>query len=272
MKLNLIKYFMAILVISGNSACEEIIQLDINNASPEITVEANIAENEPAVVYVRKTASLDDVDDFPAVQGAVVVLSDNQGESEQLSEIRPGVYKSLLLKGKTGKSYILNVKTEDKNITASDIMPGKVALDSFLVLNSVYPGGGRPTNGELAPFYEIMITFRDPVLLKNYYKVNVYVNDTIRDGNNIFDDQYNNGLQVTNNFVMYNENIRRGDTIHIEFMCISKPVYGYFKSMGNASGGPRNSSSPANPYSNLSGSKLGYFSANTIERKYFIVQ
>jgi hypothetical protein len=53
--------------------------------------------------------------------------------------------------------------------------------------------------------------------------------------------------------------------------CIDKAVYEYFESMGNVNMGP-NSSSPANPYTNLKGAKLGYFSAHTVERKYITIK
>lgn len=265
-------YILFISILTCFVSCEEIIELKIINAASEITVEANISDNEPAHVYLRKTASLDDVDDFPAIEGAFVQISDSKGYKEQLVEISPGFYTSVHMKGKTGVTYFLEVKTGDKTITSTDVMPSKVDLFSFRVQNTIYPGGGVSTGSELTPFHEIEISFNDPVLEQNFYKVNILVNDTIRESNNIFDDAYNNGRLVTYNLVLFDENMQRGDSIHIEFMSISKSAYNYFQSMGNASGGPRSSASPANPYTNLIGAKLGYFSANTIERRHYIVE
>ena len=54
-------------------------------------------------------------------------------------------------------------------------------------------------------------------------------------------------------------------------MSKSGAVYEYFESMGNVNMGP-NSSSPVNPYTNLKGAKLGYFSAHTVERKYITIK
>lgn len=265
-------YILFISILSCFVSCEEIIELNIINAASEITVEANIADNEPAMVYLRKTASLADVDAFPAIEGAFVQISDSKGNKEQLIEVSPGFYKSLQIKGKSGDTFFLEVKTGDKTITSSDVMPAKVDLLSFRVQNTIYPGGGVSTGSELSPFHEIEISFNDPVFEQNFYKANILVNDTIRESNNIFDDAYNNGRLVTYNLVLFDENMQRGDSIHIEFMSISKSAYNYFQSMGNASGGPRSSASPANPYTNLIGAKLGYFSANTIERRYYIVK
>lgn len=266
------KYILLIGSLLYLNSCEEIIELNIINAASEITVEANIADNEPAMVYLRKTASLADVDAFPAIEGAFVQISDSKGNKEQLIEVSPGFYKSLQIKGKSGDTFFLEVKTGDKTITSSDVMPAKVNLSSFRVQNTIYPGGGVSTGSELSPFFEIEISFNDPVFEQNFYKANILVNDTIRESNNIFDDAYNNGRLVTYNLVLFDENMQRGDSIHIEFMSISKSAYNYFQSMGNASGGPRSSASPANPYTNLIGAKLGYFSANTIERRYYIVK
>lgn len=57
----------------------------------------------------------------------------------------------------------------------------------------------------------------------------------------------------------------------IEMECIDKSVFDYFESLGNSAMGPRNSSSPANPYTNLTGGLLGFFSAHTVERREYVV-
>jgi len=37
-------------------------------------------------------------------------------------------------------------------------------------------------------------------------------------------------------------------------------------------GGPANSSTPANPYTNIEGTELGYFSAHTYEMKQSVIE
>lgn len=54
--------------------------------------------------------------------------------------------------------------------------------------------------------------------------------------------------------------------------CVDENVYNYFNSFGNLMGGPGSSSTPANPYTNIEGGVLGYFSAHTFELKEVIIQ
>jgi uncharacterized protein YbgA (DUF1722 family) len=60
-----------------------------------------------------------------------------------------------------------------------------------------------------------------------------------------------------------------GDVLKIEMQCIDEFVYEYFNSFGNTLGG---SATPANPYTNIIGSELGYFSAHTSEMKEKVIQ
>ena len=69
----------------------------------------------------------------------------------------------------------------------------------------------------------------------------------------------------------FNRYLSKGDTVTVEMQCIDKTVYEYFNSFGNLGMGP-SSSTPANPYTNLNGAVLGYFSAHTSERKSVIIK
>jgi hypothetical protein len=87
-------------------------------------------------------------------------------------------------------------------------------------------------------------------------------------GNSVLSDEFNNGNAVTTNLVMYNEDIKKGDVIGIDFQCIEKNVFDYFNSISSGSMG----STPANPNTNLTGAVLGYFSAHTSERLIYVVK
>ncbi|MDO9153147.1 MAG: DUF4249 family protein [Paludibacter sp.] len=177
--------------------------------------------------------------------------------------------------------YDLNVKMNyiinDKNRLylsgySNSTIPNAVAIDSFKVTNSIYPGGEAPIRPEIpAHFYEVSVKFTDPVAEKNYYIFILYLNGAAQNRNYIYDDRFTNGKQVESVLILYYPEMKTGDKISVEMQCIDKSVYEYFKSMGNSAMGPRNSSSPANPYTNLTGTILGYFSAHTVERREYIV-
>ena len=271
-KLNINLYILLIFIV-GSTSCTEIIRMDINDSDPQIVVEASIGQGEYARVVLTESVNLYSQDEFPGITGAIVKLTDNEGNTETLTPTNPGVYVSTELIGKAGRTYYLDIEKEEKSIIATSTIPSFVPIDTFRVVNSIYPGGGPAVlPNQTADFYEVYVTYNDPVNESNYYRIVLYVNDIPQNRNYINDDRLTNGNRVENLLVVYNPELKQGDKIMVEMMCIDKPVYEYFKSMGSSSSGPSNSSSPANPYTNLNGTILGFFSAHTIERRVFIIQ
>lgn len=265
---NSVIIFIALLPVVS---CKEIIDINTVVAEPQIVVEAGIGTNETPVVYLTKTVDIDNLNEFPAVENAKITITDDKGRSVTLVESSPGQYigATTALTGKVGNTYQLTIETGTKTITAGGTIPSQVKMDSVKILNSIYPGGGSPSDStQKADFYEVKVKYSDPLNEENFYRFVVYLNGKVTSGNNVSDDKWNNGKQVERNLIIYNPEIKTGDVIGVEMQCIDKAVFEYFKSMGN-SNGPRNASSPANPYTNLKGSLLGFFSAHTVERREF---
>ncbi len=99
----------------------------------------------------------------------------------------------------------------------------------------------------------------------------VSVNGVVTSRNNVNNDRLTNGNQIEAFLIVFDDKLKTGDTITVEMQCIEKPVYEYFSST-RSSGGPGGSSSPANPYTNLQGAILGYFSAHTVERVDYVLK
>ena len=222
---------------------------------------------------LTKTVNIDNLNNFPPVENAKVKITDEKGRTVTLTEAFPGQYtaNTPAIIGAVGSTYKLSIETDSKTITATSTIPNLVKIDSIKIVNSIYPGGGSPTDTmQRAEFYEVKIKYSDPQNEENYYRFVLYLNGKVTSGNNIADDKWNNGKQVERNLVIYNPEIKKGDVIGVEMQCIDKAVYEYFKSMGNSMG-LGSASSPANPYTNLNGSLLGFFSAHTVERREFIL-
>lgn len=254
------------------TACTEVIDVNINASDPQLVVEASVGLNEYARVYLSKSIDLNAPDNFAGIGNATITLTDNEGKSETLTDLNGGVYKSINLKGEAGKTYSISIVSGEKNITSTSKMPTFVPIDSFTVVNSIYPGGGPPRGNQKAPFYELKIKFTDPANEQNFYRILSYYNGKLQARNSIFEDKFSNGKQIESNLIIYNDTAEIDDKISIELQCIDKEVFNYFESMGNSSMGPGNSSSPANPYTNLNGAILGYFSAHTLERKEWVLK
>jgi len=253
------------------ASCTEIIDISTNAAESQLVVEANIAMNETASVFLSKSIGLNEPNNFEMVGGATVRITDNTGKTEVLTEMSKGFYNSNAIKGEVGKTYTLTIESDNQIITSECKIPTYVPIDSFTVVNSIFPGGGPPRANQEAPFYEIKLKYTDPANEQNFYRIVMYYNGTIQARNSIFDDKFTNGKQMESVVILFNDTAKVKDKISIELQSIDYQVYNYFASMGNSAMGPGNASSPANPYTNLNGAILGYFSAHTIERKEWIL-
>src|ERR1700744_3955404 len=82
------------LVCLGAQACKKVIQVDLNNAAPQIVIVGNISDAPgPYRVQISSTVNFSASNTFPPVSGATVSITDSTiGQTEQLQESDPGVY------------------------------------------------------------------------------------------------------------------------------------------------------------------------------------
>lgn len=264
---------IAIISVSLFTSCTEVIELDLNTSLTQTVIEGNIRTNgDSTLVKITQSVNFDESNNFPLVENAIVTVSDDAGNSETLIEKSPGNYSSSVFLGVSGRTYILNVDSEGKNFTSQSTIPTQVNFDSLIVEEVTGGGGGPGGGGGSGTSYRVTIQYTDPASEINYYRFVEYHNGEPQSNAFVFDDRLNNGNFVSTELVSFNRKLNSGDTLTLEMQCIDKPVYDYFHSFGNLFGGPQNSATPANPYTNIVGSKLGYFSAHTTQSKSFIIQ
>ena len=262
-------FFSAIGFLSG---CQQVVSIDLNTANPRVVIEGNIKDQPgPYSVFLSMTGSyFDSTIATPPISYAQVVITDNQGNRDTLKEVTSGTYQSSTLVGVSGRTYMLSVKADGKEYTATSAMPTKVFIDSLYAL----PRHGL--DGESG--YDIYVTFKDPPELGNYYRINarssaVIPADSI-DGRRyrLFTDKLTNGNEMTER-IRAGKNVNSGDTITIELCSIDKPSYDYFHTLSDILSSDRSptSLSPANPNSNISGDALGYFAAFTVDTKKIVI-
>ena len=271
MKFNIIILFFVALLFSN---CQETISLDLNSTDPQIVVEASVPTDSKAKVMLTQSVNFNVENMFPAVQKAIITLTDNLGNSEVLNENAPGVYFSKSMTGIVGRTYSILVKTDNQTITSTCKIPNPVRFDSLSVEPAQtfgrggFGGGTTTTTGTL---YTVKVLFKDPASEINFYRFVEYINGISTGRIYVYDDRLRNGKTVERNLLNFTRYLEKGDIITIEMQSIDKSVYEYFNSFDNLGMGP-SSSTPANPYSNLTGSILGYFSAYTVEKKQFVIK
>lgn len=239
-------------------SCTEVIDVDLRNIEPEWVVVGEIAEGLPAKVTLTESVNFDEDNVFPSIPGMSIQLENNQGESETLNEVAPGVYESSLIKGLSGITYHLSVQGSGKLITASESIPAKIVIDSVQLTDLGFsrppvPGSNNP-NPSLVTLY-----FSDPAFENNYYKAIAYKSDSLVNTNTT-DDLLFDGRTGQISIFIPEGTFMPGENINLQLQSIPSRVYDYYLSMPNAGQGP-GSGSPANPITNLSGNKLGYFNA-----------
>ena len=253
----------ALLLFSCNK--EEVIQLDLSSAPVQYVIEGNITdENSPFSVRITQTLNFGQSNDFPAVIGAFVIISDNAGHKDTLTEKLPGWYETRDAKsGVYGQTYTLQVWINGSLFTAKSTMPMVVPFDDLRAIN--LPFGGENT---------LVITpiFKDPTGLGNNYQF-IQSNNGIRQPNIfVLDDRNNDGAQISSLLIGPDLETKIGDTITVEMRNIDRAIYKYFIALDASNGNGPNASVPANPDNNFEGACLGYFSAHTVQRRTLIVE
>jgi hypothetical protein len=266
-------YIIILVIVSAIvfSACEEVINIDLNTASPHLTVTA-IVTNQPGPysVTLSKTESyFNSNDSFPAVRNATVTISDDAGNTEVLLETIPGTYKTTNLQGMCGHSYHLKIVAEGKTYEAYSYLPQPVNLDSVVSQKITTTG---PKNKEGSNKYYVKCTFYDPAGSTDYYRIeSVAANtDTLASFYQIYSDEVTDGQQIV--YPVQRPTFNLGDTAIVELYHINSSNYDYYKTanniLRNKKGPMASASAPqANPVTNISGGAVGYFGTYAVSRK-----
>ncbi|HEV9037451.1 MAG TPA: DUF4249 domain-containing protein [Puia sp.] len=244
-------------------SCQKTVHPDLNTASPKLVIVGEVTDGPgPYTVAINRSVGFYSDNDFPAVDGATVKISDNLGVTDTLTETSPGVYTTHVLHGVTGNTYTLSVTVNDTSFTAISTMPAKVLLDSVTFDHS----GGRRQKSEIIP----QANYQDPAGIKNYYQFALYINGTqFTKDIYAFNDRLTDGRYLIQSLRMDSTYLDPGDLVKVDMYCIDVNVYDYFNQLSRASGtGAFNTAAaPANPATNITGGAYGVFSAHTVSSK-----
>jgi len=239
-------------LITFISACQKVINIDLNSVSPAIVIVGNVNDQPgPYTVALSQTVNFSDPNTFPPVSEAFITITDNAGNTDTLVETIPGTYHTKKILGVAGRTYKLTVAANGQTYTSSSTMPQAVPFDTLTIVKQF---GFRDTN--LYP----QADFQDPGSVNNYYRFIERRNDSVVTRLFVIDDQFDNGR-----FVQYtlrsDTAMAVGDSVKVEMQCIDEGTYRYFSTFRQASG--NTNVTPFNPISNITNNALGYFSAHT---------
>jgi hypothetical protein len=248
-------------------SCEQVIEIDLNTSDPKIVIEGRVTDQpEPFRISIQKTVNFDQPNDYPAVTGATVTISDGT-QTFDLPEIEPGVYQTPTAQaGEPGRTYTLRVAAEGQVFEAVSTMPARVAFD-----NLKQDAGSQPGVG---PVIFVVPVFTDVPGQDDQYRFVLWKNREKQPNIFVFDDRDSDGRTITRPLFAPGGDLEfvRGDTAEVEMQTIDRATYKYFYALDAGSSTGPNAAVPANPPSNLSGGALGYFSAHTVQKKQIVIQ
>ena len=242
--------------------CKKIIDINLNDASPQIVVEGNIYNTPgPYSIRISKTVNYSADNQFPPVTGASVLVKDiTDGTLDTLTESTPGLYFTKKIKGVSGHEYQLLLTTGAQTYTANTILPQPVPFDSVSFEKLSRPGGK-------IDWYAV-INYQDPAGVANYYQFSLLVNGRKINNTFAFEDRLSDGKYVSRTLRTDSTYISLGDSVTVIMNHMGKEGYQFYSTYFQVTGnGSLQSISPANPISNISNKALGYFFASATQTR-----
>ena len=166
--------FLFLILIS----CEDIITPELPTNDPILVVDAWLNNlNEQQKIILSSTQDYLDSTSSPSVSGAIVQVSDDQGNVFDFVESVPGeyVWQPTILKnnlGDVGSSYTLNIQYDGKEIIAQSTMNRTSTIDSINFVRGQFPEGSY-----YAEFWS-----REEVGIGDAYWIKSYVNGIYQNG------------------------------------------------------------------------------------------
>ena len=248
-------------------SCEKVIDVDLNEASPEVVVEGNLSSSTNlAEVKLSKTGSYLGDSPIEKISNALVTIENEFGRNFVLEEVEEGLYRSDKISPKEETTYNLSIEVEGEKYESTSKLNPVVNIDS---LTYFFDDGFA----FLEEGYIIKIYFTDPGEQKNYYRINFFESDTLKYEAGdliVFDDRLVDGkaLEVTLRGIIFEPD----DTVSIQLISLDKGAYEYYNTFQDLINVNPGSAAPANPTSNITNGALGYFSAWSADFKTVIIE
>lgn len=256
---NILNIMAVVFLLTG---CEKVVELDYKGNQSRIVIEANISNGQgPYIVKIRKSMALTETGSYPAIDNAVVVISDNAGNTDTLIAQGNGIYHTRKLRGTEGRTYSMTVTAESQIYTAQSTMPDRVTFDGIKVEEVLFGGETE---------FNIIPEYLDPVQRGNNYRFELSTNDKLMNQHFVQSDEVKNGVKNTARLELSDDDLKlkRGDLVTLKMQCVDAKVALYYKTLALiGDSGPGGGITPNNPPSNISNGALGVFSVHTSETK-----
>ncbi|WDF69884.1 DUF4249 domain-containing protein [Sphingobacterium oryzagri] len=231
------------------SACEDVIDINLNDADPRFVIEAQLSDLESVQrIRVSKTVPFTASVNSDPVADAVVTVTDNRGRIYNFSYDANGSYVNRNFRPVANRSYDLLVTVGEERFESSCVMPPYVDVDSVGILEETIFND---------TYYFATFKFTDPIGVENYYKYDISINGSAFKFASALNDKFNDGLFITHQIGDRDTDMMVGDSVMVRRYCVDRRVFNYWNEFQSTNPG---TAAPGNPTSNISNNALGYFS------------
>jgi len=259
------KIYILILSAFFLGACEDVIEMDLNNVEPKIVIEAKLYNQIlPASVIITETTDFFGELEIKLISNANVTISDDLGNSVALLESENGFYSADFF-GDTGRVYTLDVIVGEEKYSGSAKMLTPLIMDS---VNYEYSIPDFPFQEE---GFQVTSFITNSIETSDYGMFTMYKNNDKINSFYLYDDTFTNGHQT--DYLFYNHHFEQNDTVVVQLSTCDKGVYDYLYTLSNIVGETfRDTGTPYNPNTNLDNGALGYFGVFSVDVKYLILK
>jgi hypothetical protein len=268
-------------------SCEDVVDVKLSEEDVEFyAVEAKITSESNPFVYLYKTRKVNDDSGFAGISGAEVVVSEKEQPQNAVELVESPEIKGWYLvpegidfKGEPGKEYQVTINLDGIELTARDMLAPVEPIDSIQV---------RPSLRGENRFLGIFTYGNEPPGLGNFYKWDIYINDTLLSqsdflifaSDELVDGNYIYSFEIFTDFHQPSKpeerKLKLGDTVLVKQTSISAFAYDfYFQLFNQAQTGSLFSVPPANIQGNFSASDgnpvLGLFTAHDVSNSNVVV-
>ncbi|MEO8534873.1 MAG: DUF4249 domain-containing protein [Flavobacterium sp.] len=266
-----IVFFIAILF----TACEEVVDVDLDTAPPKLVIEAAInwkKGTNGAQQSIKLTTTTGYFENqIPVVSGATVFIKNSQNEQFNFIEVpKTGRYVCNNFKPVVNGQYTLTVINNGTTYTANETMKSVAPITRIEQNNE---GGFTGKDIEIKAFYT------DPAAEDNYYLFKYTYSSKVTSTFYASEDKFYQGNEIFSS--SDDDDLKPGDQIEITHYGISEVYYDYMNILvsiaGSNVGGPFQSP-PATVKGNIvnttdkSNYPLGYFSLSEMDTKKYIIE
>lgn len=256
-------------------SCEDVIDVKLDKGIEKLSVDAELTTLPgPYEVKLSLTAPYFNNVANPTVSGAVVIISDSEGNVDTLIEKKAGTYITTSIQGIVGREYTLTIKSAGQEYIA------KTVINRITTIDSLYSKFVENELGFDDGFY-VYTNVQEPSGKGDYFRFRAYKNDTLF--NQTSDLFYTSDIFVDGNYIEEQEiafkSYKKGDKAKLQILSITEDAYYFYDEVFNqTSGGGLFADPPANVRTNIFNKNpkgtaaTGYFFGSAVSEMEIIVE